>query len=263
MKTLNKIKINNRKLIYNFSDLYKVTKSQTKETIVKNCLKISSLCSYYYSPYNYRTNINVDLETNNIFKFLNSYCYGTCHEIAFFLSYLLKIHGMKTQIIHCDSSKFTHLCLEVYYDNAWHLLDPTLGIFFNLKGNKSILSLKEVKQNLTNKQLLSNKKISLRGLQMDNKNHFFYYKKERVFKNARNKYLNLFKKTQNFNLTDNKFSYKKKFSSQYGLIDFSTFRESNYIDENFSIEESKFSYGIANSKRIKSNKFIKFKNYCF
>ena len=180
------------------------------------------------------------------------------------MSYLLRIHGMRNRLVHLDSkTKFTHIGLEVYYDKAWHFLDPTLGIYFYLKNYKYILSLKDIKKNLYNNNLLSNKKISFNKFKNNIKKHLFYYKKKKSFKDPGKKYLKLFSKTEHFSLLDTKFPYKKKFSTQYGLTNFSSFREIHYFDKDFIINKSNFSYGLIDGHRVESNKFVKFKNYIF
>ena len=89
MQLLNQVKIGGKKLIYDSTDLYNASKGKNNIVTIKKCLSLASSCGYGLSPYDYRKYINVDLETNNIFKFINSYLYGTCHEIAFFFSYML------------------------------------------------------------------------------------------------------------------------------------------------------------------------------
>ena len=86
-------------------DLLQITKSKKKDLIIKKCLNLSSSCSYSAPAFEYRKIFN-PLETNNIFKFINNYFYGYCHEITFFLKYLLKVHNIKSKIIRAQSKKF-------------------------------------------------------------------------------------------------------------------------------------------------------------
>ena len=96
-------KIKKKNFLVEQKDLLQITKSKKKDLIIKKCLNLSSSCSYSAPAFEYR---KIFFKTNNIFKFVNNYFYGYCHEITFFLKYLLKIHNIKSKIIRAKSRNF-------------------------------------------------------------------------------------------------------------------------------------------------------------
>ena len=143
MQSLNLFKYRKKKLLYKKEDLIKMTHSKSKINTALNCLKIASKCGYARPAYDYRNLIKPELETNNIFKFINNFMYGHCHEIAFLMKYLLKINNFPSRIIRLKSKICGyHWVIEFRHKTKWILVDPTLGLIFRHKIKKSFLSLK-------------------------------------------------------------------------------------------------------------------------
>lgn len=69
-----------------------------------------------------------------------------CSNLAFAMAAITAAGGYPTRTVHTsDNSQFirTHVAVEVYYDDAWHLYDPTYGIsFLNTEG--TVASYKEL-----------------------------------------------------------------------------------------------------------------------
>jgi len=266
MNLLNNYYLKKNKLIINSTDLLKKTKSKNTNLTAINCNLLASKSQHNHSAYDYRKKINSELCSPNIFLYINSLFYGSCHDIAFFMSYLLEINGIESRIIHLSNKnidykkKITHVAIEAYYDKAWHFFDPSLNLFFTQKGNKKILSANEIKYN---ENLKSNKKISINKLKNNKKDSVYYFKNKEIFKNQTSNYLSLFKNIKLFRLFDQDYSYKKKYMKQYGLIKHYTFREFIYYDRDFYITKSNLNFGIIDSNIVKSSKFCKFKNFLY
>jgi hypothetical protein len=69
-----------------------------------------------------------------------------CSNLAFAMAAITAAGGYPTRTVHTsDNPQFirTHVAVEVYYDDAWHLYDPTYGIaFLNRAG--SVANYKEL-----------------------------------------------------------------------------------------------------------------------
>lgn len=69
-----------------------------------------------------------------------------CSNLAFAMAAITAAGGYPTRTVHTsDNPQFvrTHVSVEVYYDDAWHLYDPTYGISFTNKTG-SVASYKEL-----------------------------------------------------------------------------------------------------------------------
>ena len=244
------------------NDLKKFTFSNNKLITIKKSLKIVSKCTYSVPAYDYRNTALKELETNNIFKFVNNYMYGYCHEICFFFKYLLKINKIKSRIIRLKSKRYpiNHWVVECMYQRKWILIDPTLGIYFKDRSNENYLSLEEIKKINKNK-ILTNKKISLKKFSTLNKKNYFYFKNKKSFLNTKDKYYSYFDFLEYPKINDNKYDYKKKLINKYNLKDFMTYKAINFNFNQCRIERSNLNYGIQNGKKVKSNKFIIFQNF--
>ena len=253
-------RIKKKNILVKKKDLFELTNSKNTLGIIMKCLDFSSLCNYSRPAYDYRK-VTDFLETNNIFHFINNFYYGYCHEISFFMKYLLKLHKIKSRIIRLYSKKIgSHWVLEVKFKNRWILADPTLGILLRSKIDKKLIGIQEIKK-LKIKDILWNKKISLKKFSNLEKNNFYYYKKEKNFLNPKKKYFSYFYKSEKVKFFDKKFLYKKEIYKNNRINDFMIFKNSCLNNKIFKIFKSKKIYGLAYGKKIKSNKFIKFKNY--
>tara|TARA_Y100000591_G_C21841907_1_gene706159 strand:+ start:1036 stop:2094 length:1059 start_codon:yes stop_codon:yes gene_type:complete len=256
-------KLKKKNFLVKQKDLHNITKSNKKDLIIKKCLNLSSSCSYSAPAFEYRKIFN-PLETNNIFKFINNYFYGYCHEITFFLKYLLKIHNIKSKIIRAKSKKFpiSHWFLEIKLKNKWILVDPTLGLYFKSKATNKYLSLLELK-NHKNISIISNKKISFSKFKNNKKDNYFFFKRKKSFDKVRKKYFDLFSITEHVKIDDGKYSYKKKILSNHNIKDFMIFKSFEFGFKDFELSKTKFSKGFKMGKLVESDKFIKFKSFLF
>ena len=256
-------KIKKRKFLIKQKDLFHITKATKKDLVFKKCLNLASGCSYSAPAFDYRKIFN-PLETNNIFKFVNNYFYGYCHEITFFLKYLLKIHKIKSKIIRAKSKKFpiSHWFLDIKLKNKWILVDPTLGLYFKSKTTKEYLSLSELK-NYKNISIIPNKNISLSKFKNNEKENYFFFKRKKSFNKVREKYFDLFSTTEYVKIDDGKYSYKKKILSNNHSKDFMIFKSFEFGFRDFELSKTTFSKGFKMGKLVESDKFIKFKSFVF
>ena len=173
-------RIKNKNILVQKKHLFELTNCKNTLGIITNCLDLSSICSYARPAYDYRKVTNL-LETNNIFYFINNFNYGYCHEISFFMKYLLKLHKIKARIVRLYSKKIRfHWVLEIKFKNRWIFADPTFGILLRSKINKKFIGIKELKK-LKIKDVLWNKRFSLKKFSNLEKNSLFYFKKKKTF----------------------------------------------------------------------------------
>lgn len=253
-------RIKKKNILVQKKDLFELTNSKNALGIIIKCLDLSSICVYTRPAYNYRTVTNF-LETNNIFHLINNFYYGYCHEITFLMKYLLKLHKIKSRIIRLYSKKIGfHWALEIKLKDRWIFADPTLGILLRSKINKKLIGIKEIKKSKI-EDILWNKKISLKKFSNLEKNNFFYYRKRKNFLNPKKKYFSYFYKSEIIKFFDKNFSYKKRIYRNNRTKDFMIFKGGSLNANIVKIFKSEKTYGLAYGKKIKSNKFIKFKNY--
>lgn len=72
-----------------------------------------------------------------------------CSNLAFALAIICAAGGYPSRTIHTsDDPQYTntHVAMEVYYDDAWHLYDPTYGIFF-VNENGTVAGYKDLRLN--------------------------------------------------------------------------------------------------------------------
>ena len=194
-----------------FLKKYKYAKSRIQ--IIHNSFNLASKCIYSIPAYNYRKNFGYPLETLNMFNFINSHFYGSCHEICFFMKYLLSLFKIKSNIIHMNTlNGIRHMGLEVLHKNQKFFFDPTLKIFFFKKKDlNNPLSISQIKKSiLKNEKLCTNKKISLARFRNNQINDHYYYKNIISFLKPKLNYLKYFKKCSIVKLDSDDYSYKKK-----------------------------------------------------
>ena len=266
MKSLNNYKYLNKNLILTHNDLINFTKGKSDQQKAIKCCLLASKSQHTFSAIDYRKSINYDLVSQNIFIYLNSLFYGSCHDIAFFMSYLLSINGLESRLIHLISNKkinkkkLTHVSIEVFYDNSWHYFDPTLNLFFYKKNEGKILSIKEIKSNI---YLRPNKKINLNKLKNRSKSSVYYFKNSELFNKSEFYYQTLFHKQSYFEIDKKDFSHKEKYMQRYGLVEFFSFREPIFYDKQFKIKKSNKGLGLIQSNLVNSDKFHRFQNFEF
>ena len=125
------------------------------------------------------------------------------------------------------------------------------------------MSLKKIKELIISKEIFyCNKKISLNKFKNLNPKNYFYYKKKKNFKNAKVKYLSLFKKVEFMELKKNDYTYKKELRKNLNISDYYQFKPIKYDFKLLkSIKVISNGDGIIEKKLIKTNNIIKFNNY--
>lgn len=82
-------------------------------------------------------------ELCDLIKYLNVYGYGYCDHSAMSLEVLWEKIGLNAR---CWDLNNQHVVSEVFYNNAWHMLDADHKIFYMKKDNKTIASVKELEE---------------------------------------------------------------------------------------------------------------------
>ena len=257
-------KLKKNQLILYKEDLKKLTRSNNKILAIKKCLQLVSKCTYAAPAYEYRKVTSKGLETNNIFKFVNNYMYGYCHEICFLFKFLLKINKIEARFVRLVSKKYpiSHWVVECMYKKNWILIDPTLGMYFKNKSKTKYLSLEDIKK-INKNEIVSNKKISLKKMAVTNKKKYFYFNKKKSFTDPRKKYFSYFNFSEFPAINDNKYAYKKKLIKNHNLNDFMKYEAINFKGDTFEIKKSNLKYGLQNGKIVNSSKFVNFKNFIY
>ena len=240
--------------LINFKDLYILTKSNNIEQKALNCLKLASQSMHSFSSFKKKNKTKYDAETFDMHFYVNSLLYGSCYEISIYFSFLLKLHEIKSRLVYLKSKKklysknISHVCTEVYYNNKWHFFDPTLGIYFKAKNINNILSLNEINKNI--KSIIPNRNILLNKLKNNNPETTFYYKNSKIFSKPVSNYKALFDNFLYLDKKNNINDMKKAFNS----------KEYYFKNKNYQIKNCKYSLGFLNSRIIRSNRFLDFKN---
>ena len=98
---------------------------------------------YHFKPPLYEVSLYF---IENPVQYFNSWGYGFCDDSALTLTQLLYLEGFEAREVNLVD----HVISEVFYDEAWHALDPDRKVYYrNLKGE--IASIEEI---VDNNQLL-------------------------------------------------------------------------------------------------------------
>ena len=122
--------------------------SEDEISLVMKIFKISTLMKHNYNAYDYRENLERDLEVHDIFKLMNIYGYGVCKQFTMLMGYLLDSFMIKNRILYLGRNsefEFDHFAIEVYYKGRWHYFDPNIGIYF-INKREEIVSIEELKE---------------------------------------------------------------------------------------------------------------------
>ncbi len=82
------------------------------------------------------------IELHDPVRWLNNYGYGLCDDAATSYMRLAKKAGLKARVWELTS----HIVPEVYYDDAWHLLDPDGEVYYLDDDNQTIASIERLEQ---------------------------------------------------------------------------------------------------------------------
>jgi hypothetical protein len=108
-----------------YKDLFErltATAETDNEKIASVCRYVATRRNFYENPWSFRSARQI-LERGA----------PHCSNLAFAMAAIIAAGGYPTRTTHTsDTPEFirTHVAVEVYYDDAWHLYDPTYGISF-------------------------------------------------------------------------------------------------------------------------------------
>ncbi|MEA2064488.1 MAG: hypothetical protein U9P14_12365, partial [Gemmatimonadota bacterium] len=83
-----------------------------------------------------------DRSATNPVRALNGYGYGICGHNAAWVKGLVTAVGLKARVFEITG----HTVPEVFYDNAWHMLDANVKVFYLARDNRTIASLAELEK---------------------------------------------------------------------------------------------------------------------
>lgn len=112
-----------------------------------------------------------------------------CGHLSFAMGAIAEAGNYKTRLINLSDGANAHTVVEIFYDEAWHLYDPTLALFYKNKSG-AVASYKELRldANLI-KQAVREKKSGqqddllawLPSVYASGFHHFYYFKKREPF----------------------------------------------------------------------------------
>ena len=73
-------------------------------------------------------------------RLLNLSGYGICDDVATVFTVMARRAGLKSRVWGLNG----HVVPEVFYENAWHMMDPDQGVFYLSLDNKNIASVEEI-----------------------------------------------------------------------------------------------------------------------
>jgi Transglutaminase-like superfamily len=104
---------------------------------------IDAICKYVASKLNYEETTRDFHSPREVLE--RGSCY--CSNLALAMAAITAAGNYPTRTVHLSDSpehKYTHVVVEVYYGDHWHLYDPTYGVFFRNR-NEEIASYKELR----------------------------------------------------------------------------------------------------------------------
>ena len=213
-----------------FEKILKIKKSEKNiikiaEFINKNFKNFSHSFEYKYYPF----------ESLNLFKIINVYGYGNCKCFSILFKFLMDSIGVKCLVIYGefgftkDNKKQNHVFNIIELRNKKYLIDTDFGII-------------KYKGKLIKYESFINKKIFFH----------FYDKRKSNYKFFKSNMINLYneKNTQQMNIENYRFPYKKKLSEYFSSL---YFVQLPIFTRKFK-EEKKFS----TNKLIYKNRVVKY-----
>ncbi len=262
LQSLENLKINDKYIVISIKKIIEYIDSLNIDidSKVLKVFNLASLLQYSYNAYDYRENLDRDLEVHNLFKLINIYGYGLCKQSTLLMGYLLDMLLVENRVLYLGrrtEEEFDHFAIEVFYNNKWHYFDPNLNFYFINKMNE-IASVNDIKKQDFVKVI--GDFSAARWLNMD----FDNFKNLSNIENFRNQYLKIFHRVEEFILNDNRFEYKNKLMKNKGLSKWYLYNQKEYFfDENVNVRIIKNGYGIIMGKKTKSTDYIEFKNLIF
>jgi hypothetical protein len=257
IKNIKDIVIDKMPIMVTIENIVAFLNNMSSKDITLHSFNMASLMIHSYNAYDYRENLDRDIEVHDIFKLINVYGYGFCKQFVLFMSYILDIFSIKYRVLYLGKkgqNSIDHFGIEVFYDNEWHFFDPNLKIYF-LYNNKIVSSdeIRMGKYDRVEGDFSANKWLKMNtnlGSLIDIE-HF------------QDIYLEMFKNIETFTLLDNRFEYKQKLLNK-GVVRWYVYNEKVYfIPSNTTIKVEYGGVGISNYSKITSNNVISFKNIIF
>jgi len=258
VENINNLAVNGIPLLINANHISNFLNGRSKKSIVMHSFKMSSLMTHYYNAYDYRKDLDKNIEVHNVFKLINIYGYGVCKQFTVMMSYMLDIFNIRYNILYLGKNTvdtIDHFAIEVFYDKKWHYFDPNLNLCFSL--NNEIVSISDIhKRNFDSVIGDFSAKVWI-----DCNKNLKHLSDTKKFQEL---YLNMFDNIEIFTLKDNRFEYKNKFLSSQALSKWHTYNEKIYfIQNNVKIDIEYNGYGVSNYEKIPSKNNISFKNIIF
>ena len=252
IKNIKDIVIDKMPIMVTIENIVAFLNNMSSKDITLHSFNMASLMIHSYNAYDYRENLDRDIEVHDIFKLINVYGYGFCKQFVLFMSYILDIFSIKYRVLYLGKkgqNSIDHFGIEVFYDNEWHFFDPNLKIYF-LYNNKIVSSdeIRMGKYDRVEGDFSANKWLKMNtnlGSLIDIE-HF------------QDIYLEMFKNIETFTLLDNRFEYKQKLLNK-GVVRWYVYNEKVYfIPSNTTIKVEYGGVGISNYSKITSNNVISF-----
>jgi hypothetical protein len=112
-----------------------------------------------------------------------------CGHLSFAMAAIAEAGNYKSRLINLSDGANAHTVVEVFYDDAWHLYDPTLALYYR-NSNGAVASYKELRLDPgLIKQTVSEKPAGepdeplnwLSGVYASGFHHFYYFKKREFY----------------------------------------------------------------------------------
>ena len=104
---------------------------------------IDAICKYVAGKLNYEETTSEFHSPRQILE--RGSCY--CSNLALAMAAITAAGNYPTRTVHLSDSlehKYTHVVVEVYYGDRWHLYDPTYGVFFRNR-SEEVASYKDLR----------------------------------------------------------------------------------------------------------------------
>jgi len=257
VKKINYIMKKGSPLIVNADYIIDFLNGMNKKEITMHAFNLASLMDHSYNAYDYRKDLDRDVEVHDIFKLINVYGYGVCKQFTLIMCYILDVFNIKYNVLYLGKNTketIDHFAIDVEYNGKWHYFDPNLKLYFTL--NDEIVSAKDIQEKKYN-NVIGDFSAKI-WLNFDENLEFHDVKRFQKL------YLDMFKYIETFTLNDERFDYKTELLSKKALSKWYTYNERCYfIQDNVKVGVDYNGSGISNYIKVPSNGNISFKNLIF
>ncbi|MGA1823512.1 MAG: hypothetical protein ACMUIP_02530 [bacterium] len=258
IKRVSDFEVNNVPIVVTIDKIFNFLNGKDDYDIVMFSFHLASEMVHLNNAYDYRTQLDRNLETHDVYKLLNSYGYGVCKQCSMLMGFILDIFSIKHTILYLGKltqNSFDHFALEVFYDQKWHYFDPNLGVCF--LNDTHVASIKEIKEKKFTKIVGDFSADTW----IKNTPEVSYLRDIKKFQEL---YFTLFDSIEIFTLYDQRFPYKKEMMDKKGIVKWYDYNQKEYfIPEASSVKLDKTGWGIVDGVRIQSNENYSFYNLIF